>query len=162
MRSRARKVEEDLTNRNSWRGGGPKQAISIESTIDNKLFYSPILTIIIWTLPWDVLPCFYHFGCGSSTQLTIETLAQPCALLDPVLNLLVEYFGWTCMFFLILVTILSLTGPTLANTLVLSRRQPEKKADVSATPPLADFPAKWRLRKERRNYSKLAKSLPKL
>ena len=46
------------------------------------------------------------------------------------------------MLFLILVAILSLTGPTLANNLVLSRRQHEKKADVSATPPLADFPAK--------------------
>ena len=46
------------------------------------------------------------------------------------------------MLFLILVAILSLTGPTLANNLVLSRRQPEKKADVSATPPLADLPAK--------------------
>ena len=63
--------------------------------------------------------------------------------------------------YVLLVAILSLTGPTLANTLVLSRRQPEKKADVSATPPLADFPAKWRLRKQRRNNSKLAKSLPK-
>ena len=44
--------------------------------------------------------------------------------------------------YVLLVAILSLTGPTLANTLVLSRRQPEKKTDVSATPPLADFPAK--------------------
>ena len=88
------------------------------------------------------MPWFCHCGCGSSTQLTNETLAQPCALLDPVLNLFVEYFGWTCMLFLILVAILSLTGPTLANNLVLSRRQHEKKADVSATPPLADFPAK--------------------
>lgn len=33
------KVDEDLTNRTSLAlGDGPKQAISIESTIDNKLF----------------------------------------------------------------------------------------------------------------------------
>ena len=59
------------------------------------------------------------------------------------------------------VAILSLTGPTLANTLVLSRRQPEKKNRRFSDATTGRFPREMTSEEGGRNYSKLAKSLPK-